>query len=74
MKSGTEYRCPLCGRTFVGDQAGCSRFCPLSRGCNLICCPHCGYSFPKESRIYNFFKRLFTKPPKPKGEENKADQ
>ncbi len=35
--------CPLCGHSYnPAEQAGCSA-CPLHAGCNLVCCPSCGY-------------------------------
>jgi Fe2+ transport system protein FeoA len=43
--SSTEFACPLCGFHF--DPAGrgqCAR-CPLATGCQIICCPACGYQF-----------------------------
>ncbi len=44
---GTE-RCPLCGAEFDGASQGCRPSCPLAKGCNVVCCPACGYSFPQE--------------------------
>lgn len=35
--------CPLCGHDFeAGAHAACQA-CPMHRGCNLVCCPACGY-------------------------------
>ncbi|MFO7894243.1 MAG: hypothetical protein R6U63_10945 [Longimicrobiales bacterium] len=41
--------CGFCGREFVEDrsQATCQA-CPLSKGCSLMRCPHCGYENAKE--------------------------
>jgi len=34
----------------------------MGKGCTLVCCPRCGYSFPMpESKVVNFVKGLFTK-------------
>ncbi|OGP50329.1 MAG: hypothetical protein A2Y79_01140 [Deltaproteobacteria bacterium RBG_13_43_22] len=59
MKEEKKYTCALCGHTFTVDGMFCSSACPMSRHCNLVCCPNCGYSFPKGSRIIEFIKRLF---------------
>lgn len=42
-------KCPLCGYEFTEEQArtACSS-CPLSQGCNMVCCPNCGYEIPVE--------------------------
>ena len=42
-------RCPLCGCGFDAAAQGCRPSCPLSKGCKVVCCPACGYSFPQES-------------------------
>ena len=41
--------CGFCGQPFVEDrgQATCQA-CPLSKGCGLMRCPHCGYENAKE--------------------------
>lgn len=41
--------CGFCGKPFVEDrsQATCQA-CPLSKGCGLMRCPHCGYENAKE--------------------------
>jgi hypothetical protein len=41
--------CGFCGAEFVEDtgQAACQS-CPLSRGCGLVRCPHCGYENPRQ--------------------------
>ena len=44
---GTE-RCPLCGLQFDAAAQGCRPSCPLAKGCRVVCCPSCGYSFPQE--------------------------
>jgi hypothetical protein len=39
--------CGFCAREFLEDrgQPAC-RSCPLSTGCHLVRCPHCGYENP----------------------------
>lgn len=44
-------RCPLCGATFDENAAGCTPSCPLSKGCSALCCPHCHYTFPRETGL-----------------------
>jgi len=41
-------RCPLCGTEFDAQGQGCRPSCPMSKGCHVVCCPSCGYSFPQE--------------------------
>jgi hypothetical protein len=45
----THEHCPLCGHDFDPAGAGCRPSCPLAKGCRVLCCPACGYSFPRES-------------------------
>ncbi|CAN5781985.1 hypothetical protein BH23GEM9_BH23GEM9_28330 [soil metagenome] len=42
-----EHSCGFCGRVFRQDegQPTCAA-CPLSGGCRLVRCPHCGYENP----------------------------
>ncbi|MBI4764952.1 MAG: hypothetical protein HY787_10145 [Deltaproteobacteria bacterium] len=61
MDKEAKYTCSLCGQTFVMDRRTCPSACPLSRHCNLVCCPNCGFSFPKGSRTVEFIKRLIQK-------------
>ncbi|MCM2334223.1 MAG: hypothetical protein NDI82_09785 [Anaeromyxobacteraceae bacterium] len=54
--------CPLCGTGFDAAGQGCRPSCPMSRGCRVVCCPSCGYSFPQENaglagRLKQFFQR-----------------
>jgi hypothetical protein len=41
--------CALCGLKFTEAQAAASACaaCPLHHGCKLVCCPRCGYEFPR---------------------------
>ena len=55
-------RCPLCGGEFDASGQGCRPSCPMSKGCHVVCCPSCGYSFPQESaglagRLRQFFQK-----------------
>jgi hypothetical protein len=45
----TTETCPLCGLAFDTSGAGCRPSCPMSKGCHVVCCPSCGYSFPQET-------------------------
>jgi hypothetical protein len=54
--------CPLCGLTFDASGQGCRPSCPMAKGCRVVCCPGCGYSFPQEraglaGRLKRFFER-----------------
>ena len=51
-------RCPLCGLAFDADGAGCRPGCPLAKGCSVVCCPSCGYSFPQERGLAGGLRRL----------------
>jgi len=46
-----EERCPLCGLNFDAEGQGCRPSCPMARGCRVVCCPSCGYSFPQETGL-----------------------
>lgn len=35
--------CPLCGFEFDERSPGCQTHCPMGEGCQMVCCPHCGY-------------------------------
>jgi Fe2+ transport system protein FeoA len=38
------FSCPMCGHTFnVSSHLACSS-CPLNQGCEMVCCPRCGYN------------------------------
>lgn len=58
-------RCPLCQHTFDPSAQGCRTGCPMGKGCSLVCCPRCRYSFPMpESKVIDFLKSLFPKGPR----------
>jgi len=43
-----QETCPLCQTRFDAEGQGCRPSCPMSKGCKVLCCPACGYSFPQE--------------------------
>jgi len=51
--------CPLCGKRFSEDEMKCTAGCLFSKNCNLLCCPHCGYTFKEHSAIIDFLKNLW---------------
>jgi hypothetical protein len=51
-------RCPLCGTEFDAEGQGCRPSCPMSRGCSVVCCPSCSYSFPQEVGLAGRLKRF----------------
>lgn len=55
-----EQECPLCGFCFDAAQAACSG-CAMIKGCSMIKCPNCHYEFVTESKIVNWFQKLFRK-------------
>lgn len=61
-KNNVKIRCPLCQREIDPNDRACRSGCPVSKGCTLVCCPGCGYSFPMpESKVVNLVKGLFSK-------------
>ena len=58
--------CPLCGTAFDAEGQGCRPSCPMSKGCKVICCPTCSYSFPQETglagRLKAFLERRRSNP------------
>ena len=51
MTAEKPHQCPLCGFTFDATALTCHTSCPLSKGCNIVCCPNCGYQVPDEDRM-----------------------
>lgn len=47
--AAAQERCPLCGTAFDAAGQGCRPSCPMAKGCRVVCCPSCGYSFPQEN-------------------------
>lgn len=51
--------CPVCGGNLTEQGTRCGR-CPLSGGCNMICCENCGYeTVAPRSATWDLLKRLF---------------
>ena len=53
--------CGLCGFTYDENGQGCRPSCPMSRGCNLVCCPNCGHGTPREGRVAQGLRRLLVR-------------
>jgi hypothetical protein len=49
------HKCPLCGKDFSESEKKCGG-CLLSKNCNLVCCPNCGYTYKERSAIIDFLK------------------
>ncbi len=50
-------QCPLCGFKFSeGVNSRCTT-CPLNHGCNITCCPNCGYEMPPESKLVKLLRK-----------------
>ena len=59
-----EITCAICSHTFDPAQhRGCAA-CPLQSGCQLACCPNCGFEAidPNQSVLARTFAKLFGKP------------
>ena len=56
--SGTIFQCALCGARFTHGARVCGT-CPLRRGCDVVCCPNCGYQFPRSSHLAVWLSRLW---------------
>jgi len=52
--------CPLCSANF-DMVSNCHDGCPMSNGCSLVRCPHCGFEFPDpgRSRLASLLTRWF---------------
>lgn len=55
---GTQFQCALCGTRFTHGGRVCGS-CPLGAACDLVSCPHCGYGFPRKSRVVDWARRLW---------------
>ncbi len=60
--SPRDFRCSMCGLRFDPDQHLACQQCPLHSGCDLVCCPSCGYQTidPGHSKMVRL-ARFFTK-------------
>jgi Fe2+ transport system protein FeoA len=38
------FSCPMCGHQFNATDHQLCLSCPLHKGCDMVCCPKCGYS------------------------------
>ncbi len=52
--------CAMCGQRFNPKEHSACEACPLQSGCQLVCCPACGYETIniQESKLARFFARL----------------
>jgi len=48
--------CPLCGARFERGVQTCGS-CPLHGACDVVCCPNCGYSYPRTSHLVEWWRR-----------------
>ena len=53
--------CALCGLRYDESAQGCRPSCPLSRNCNLVCCPNCGHGAVKEGALAQGVRKLLVK-------------
>lgn len=55
-------KCTMCGYLFEqkSGKAACKN-CPLGSGCDMVCCPNCGFEVPVEpewiKKLTNFIRR-----------------
>lgn len=54
----TQFDCGLCGARFTHEGRDCSA-CPLSMGCEVVCCPSCGYTFPRGSHVVDWLTSMW---------------
>ena len=48
--------CPLCGHRFDAAGHAACKSCPVQSGCELVCCPECGYQMVNPGK--SLFGRL----------------
>ena len=48
-----RIQCSMCGLSYDPDQHAACQNCPMHSGCNLVCCPKCGYQTvdPRRSKL-----------------------
>jgi len=61
--SQQDIQCTMCGQQFDPNQHLACQACPMHSGCNLVCCPACGYQTvdpgrSKIVRLARFFSTL----------------
>jgi len=54
------HHCPLCSFQFAAQEAAC-RGCVMMGGCGMLKCPNCHYEFVTESKIVDWFQKVFKK-------------
>jgi hypothetical protein len=59
--SEVRLDCPMCGYNFDPAGQNACAACPLQPGCQLVCCPQCGYELVdiNQSRLARAVSRLF---------------
>lgn len=57
-----DIRCAMCGQLYDPDQHLACQTCPLHSGCNLVCCPSCGYQTvnPHRSKLVRLLHSFHT--------------
>jgi Fe2+ transport system protein FeoA len=52
--------CSMCGHVFEATTNTACRECPLQKGCQLVCCPACGFETvdPSQSRLARWAGRI----------------
>jgi len=55
--------CSMCGHVFDPSRHVACQACPLQSGCQLVCCPACGFEMvnPNRSAAVRWIKRLLQK-------------
>ncbi|MGZ7081425.1 MAG: hypothetical protein ACXVJT_18590, partial [Thermoanaerobaculia bacterium] len=62
MSDQRAFECPLCGTDFEG--ATCHSSCPMSHGCTMVRCPHCGYEFVESGKLTDMLRRWIRRAPR----------
>jgi rubredoxin len=71
-----EITCSMCGHTFNPQGHTTCSACPVKKGCQLVCCPACGFETidPQQSTlarlVMNFINRREAKEAHKIGENN----